>query len=135
MSFTEHTNLLYSRHPNVDGQFIEQLLSLASLINSTDLETLKLVHFPFDRLDLSVRLAELIPKISLPDCLHRTYPYDILYQHSKESKQAIQHMFTTLGVKKPVDNSSKRILNVNRDEIKATVDYEMNGQQYKITVI
>jgi hypothetical protein len=135
LTFTEHTNLLKSYYHNVDSQFLEHLLSLGSLINSTDLETLKLIHFPFDRLDLSVRLAELIPNITLPDCLHRIYPYDILYKNSKESKQAIQHMFKKLAIKQQIENSSKKILNINRQEIQAIVDYEINGKKYKITVL
>jgi hypothetical protein len=135
LTFTEHTNLLKSYYHNVDSQFLEHLLSLGSLINSTDLETLKLIHFPFDRLDLSVRLAELIPNITLPDCLHRIYPYDILYKNSKESKQAIQHMFKKLAIKQQIENSSKKILNINRQETQAIVDYEINGKKYKITVL
>jgi hypothetical protein len=135
LTFTEHTNLLKSYYHNVDSQFLEHLLSLGSLINSTDLETLKLIHFPFDRLDLSVRLAELIPNITLPDCLHRIYPYDILYKNSKESKQSIQHMFKKLAIKQQIENSSKKILNINRQETQAIVDYEINGKKYKITVL
>ncbi|CAF3396834.1 unnamed protein product [Rotaria sp. Silwood1] len=134
LTFTEHTNLLRTLHPNVDGLFIENLLSLASLINSTDLETLKLVHFPFDRLNLSVRLAELIPNMNLADCLHRIYPYEILYKNSKESKQTIQHMFNKLAIQQQVEKSSKKILKIIRQETKAIVDYEMNGKKYKITV-
>ncbi|CAM4751562.1 unnamed protein product [Rotaria magnacalcarata] len=134
LSFTQHTNLLQSLHPSVDSHFIEQLLSLASLINSTDLETLRLIHFPFDRLDLSVRLAELIPAINLADCIHRIYPYEILYRQSQESKQAIQHMFKTLALPQQEKNSSKKIIKINRQETEATVDYEMNGKQYQLTV-
>ncbi|CAF3738770.1 unnamed protein product [Rotaria sordida] len=134
LTFTEHTNLLRTLHPNVEGYFIENLLSLASLINSTDLETLKLVHFPFDRLNLSVHLAELIPNINLIDCFHRIYPYDILYKNSKESKQVIQHMFKQLAIQEQVEKSSKKILNINRQETKAIVDYEINGKKYQITV-
>ncbi|CAF3863180.1 unnamed protein product [Adineta steineri] len=134
LTFTEYTNLLKTLHPNIDNQFLEQLLSLASLINSTDLETLKLIHFPFDRLDQSVRLAELIPNITLADCLHRIYPYEILYKNSKESIQAIQHMFKKLTIKQQIENSSKKIIHINRNEAQAIVDYEMNKKQYQITV-
>ncbi len=121
-------------YPNINNQFIEHLLSLASLINSTDLETLKLIHFPFDRLELSVRLAELIPNLTVADCLHRIYPYDILYKNSKESKQAIQHMFKKLSIQQQVENSKKKIININRQETQAIVDYQINGKQSKITV-
>jgi MoxR-like ATPase len=134
LTFTENTNLLKSRHPQVDSQFIEQLLSLASLVNSADLETLKLIHFPLDRLDLSVRLAELIPTITLPDCLHRIYPYDILYKNSTESKQAVQHMFKKLAIQQQVENASRKIIHLNRQDTQATVDYEINRKQYQITV-
>jgi hypothetical protein len=133
-TFTEYTNLLKSYYSNVDSLFIEHLLSLASLINSNDLETLKLIHFPFDRLDLSVHLAKLIPNLTLADCLHRIYPYDILYKNSKESKQAIEHMFKKLGIEQKIENSSKKIININLQETQAIVDYEINGKQYKITV-
>lgn len=134
LSFTEYTNLLKTSYPNVNNQFIENLLSLGSLINSNDLETLKLIHFPFDRLDLSVRLAELIPNISLADCIHRIYPYDILYKNSKESNQAIQHMFKKLSLKQQIENSTKKILNINRQQTQAIVDYQINEKQYQITV-
>ena len=80
-------------------------------------------------------MAELIPNITLAECLHRVYPYDILYQNSNESKQAVRHMFKKLSLKQQVENSSKKILHINRQERQATVDYEMNGKQYKITVL
>jgi hypothetical protein len=135
LTFTENTNLLKSLHPNVNNQFIEHLLSLASLINSTDLETLKLIHFPFDRLELSVRLADLIPHLTLADSLHRIYPYDILYKNSKESKQAVQQMFKKLSIQQQVENSSKNIIHINRQETQAVVDYKINGKQQQITVL
>ncbi|UJR36210.1 hypothetical protein I4U23_028942 [Adineta vaga] len=134
LTFSEHVKLLKTLHPNVENQFIEHLLSFASLVNSTDLETLKLIHFPYDRLDLAVRLVELIPNISLADCLHRIYPYDILYKNSKESKQGIQGMFKKLALKQSNENSSKKIIHIDRQETQATVSYEMNGKQYKISV-
>jgi hypothetical protein len=135
LTFTEYTNLLQSFHPNVDQQFIEHLLSVASLINSTDLETLKLIHFPFDRLDLCVRFSDLISDITLADCLHRIYPYDILYKNSHESKQAVQHMFKKLAIKQQVEHSSKKVLHLTRQNTQAVVDYEMNGKQYQFTVL
>jgi ribosomal protein S5 len=44
-------------------------------------------------------------------------------------------MFKKLAIKKPTENSSKRIIKINRQETQATVDYEINGEQHKITVV
>ncbi|CAF0785254.1 unnamed protein product [Adineta ricciae] len=134
LTFSEHASLLNSLHPNVGKEFIEQLLSFASLVNSTDLEALKLIHFPYDRLDLAVRLAESIPNISLADCLHRIYPYDILYRNSKESKQAVEHMFKKLALKRSNENASKKIHHINQRETQTIVEYELNGKRNQITV-
>ena len=134
LTFAEYASLLRSIYPQDDNQFVEQLLSLASLINSNDLETLKLVHFPFDRLDTAVRLAQSIPNINLADCLHRIYPYDILYKNSTESKQAIQHMFKKLAIGQSTESSSKKIVHLTRQGTEATVDYEMNKKQHQIKV-
>lgn len=134
LTFAEYASFLRSIYPQDENQFVEQLLSLASLINSNDLETLKLVHFPFDRLDTAVRLAQLIPKINLADCLHRIYPYDILYKNSTESKQAIQHMFKKLAIEQPTESSAKKIVHTHRQGTEATVDYEMNKKRHQIKV-
>ena len=121
----------------MDDQFVDNLLSFASLINSNDLETLKLVQFPFDHLDLAVRLAHLVPGISLSECLHRIYPFETLYQHSTESTQAIKHMFKKLGVKPQADGTAaaRKIVHVQRHDLQATVDYQRHGKQYQIQVI
>jgi hypothetical protein len=44
-------------------------------------------------------------------------------------------MFKKLAIKKQTENSSKRIIKINRQETQATVDYEINGEQHKITVV
>jgi len=44
-------------------------------------------------------------------------------------------MFKKLSIKQQVENSLKKILHINRQGILATIDYEMNGKQYKITVL
>ena len=43
-------------------------------------------------------------------------------------------MFKKLAIKQQVENLSKRIIKINRQETQAIVDYEINGEQYKITV-
>jgi hypothetical protein len=118
----------------VSTSFIDQSLSLASLINSADLETLKLVHFPFDRLDLAVRLAETMPSMSLFDCLHRIYPYEILYRNIRESKKAIERMWKQLDIRTDKNESSKKLMRIDRQDTQATLVYEIHGQLNSITV-
>ncbi len=44
-------------------------------------------------------------------------------------------MFKKLSIQQQVENSLKKILHINRQGTLATIDYEMNGKQYKITVL
>ena len=134
LTFTEYSNLLKSIYPQVETPFIENLLSFASLVNSNDLETLKLVHFPFDRLEFAVRLENLLPNQSLVECLHRIYPFEILYRNSNESKQAVEHILKNLSIKEKLDDSNKKIIQVNRQNTQAIVDIELNGKQRQLTV-
>ena len=43
-------------------------------------------------------------------------------------------MFIQLSIKQQIDNSSKKIKSISRQQSQAIIDYEMNGKQYKLTV-
>lgn len=134
LTFAEHKTLLQSLHPNVPNEFIENLLSFSSLVNSNDLETLKLIHFPLDRLDLAVQLVESVPKISMNECLHRIYPSEILYRNNVESKKAIELMWKKLAVRTKNDASTKKIIKIDRQDTRATVHYQIDGENQQIDV-
>ena len=135
LTYPEHKTLLQSLYPGVDPLQIEQLLSFASLINSTDLETLKLVHFPFDRLDQAVRLAEMIPTLSLMECLQRIYPHEVLYRNSTESKKAIQRILKKLAIKPSAEGRARKMTDIHRQDTQALVNFELEGKRHQLTVI
>lgn len=135
LTYPEHKTLLQSLYPHVDPTLIEQSLSFGSLVNSGDLETLKLIHFPFDRLGQAVRLAEMVPSLSMTDCLHRIYPYEVLYRNSAESKKAIQQILKKLAIKPPAEGRARKIANIDRQETQAVVDYQLEGKHYQLKVI
>ena len=135
LTYPEHKTLLQSLYPHVDPTLIEQSLSFGSLVNSSDLETLKLIHFPFDRLDQAVRLAEMVPTLSMTDCLHRIYPYEVLYRNSAESKKAIQQILKKLAIKPSAEERARKIASIDRQETQAVVDYQLEGKHYQLKVI
>ncbi|XP_013194318.1 von Willebrand factor A domain-containing protein 8 [Amyelois transitella] len=73
--YGEHLNSLKEEAPRADPAKLEQLLSAAYALISTELQTVRLPDFPVDSLHTAALILERVPGISIYKLLYLLYPY------------------------------------------------------------
>ncbi|CAF1089222.1 unnamed protein product, partial [Didymodactylos carnosus] len=134
LSYDEHIQLLKLKYPQINDSVLQNLLSFSTLINSTELDTLKLIHFPTERIDLMLNLYNVSSStLTLPDLIHRIYPYNVLYQHSTETKQGINDIYKKLSINSNIIHN-RRVKSIKIENSVAQVNLEIDGKEHQIKV-
>ncbi|VVC90828.1 unnamed protein product [Leptidea sinapis] len=131
VGFGEHLNELMSEMPSVDSAKLEQLMSAAYALISTELQQVSLPDFPIDNIHAAATVLAKIPNIPVHKLLYLLYPYKTFLSkdHIRNVESVLQNLKIDL---KPTCHINLHGVQLKENE--ATFDIEVNSNKAQFPV-
>ncbi|KAM8718666.1 hypothetical protein ACLKA7_001387 [Drosophila subpalustris] len=121
-TFSELYDELHQLTPNVPGDQLKQLLTVALTLQKAD-EDIKLPDFPIHNLRRAAQMLQTNPSLSLQAVISTVYPFQSILKADQQKR--IQELFTTLQIQ-PLSTQGVQEI---------TANFEVDRRQYQMEAL